>query len=218
MLPFTEREFLAVFQQYNETVWPIQVILYLIGWTAVGLAWSSRRFASRTVGLLLGGLWLWMGVAYHLWWFSRINPAAYVFAVLFIVQGILFLHAAAQNRLEIHPRFDLFGALGAALIVYALLVYPLLNMLLGHAYPESPTFGLPCPTTIFTFGMLLWTKNLPRRLLVVPALWTLIGGTAVFFLGMWEDLGLLVAGLLAVPLLVGRHSRRERVKEPEGMS
>lgn len=30
-----------------------------------------------------------------------------------------------------------------------------LSMRLGDGYPLSPTFGLPCPTTIFTFGIFL---------------------------------------------------------------
>lgn len=33
MLPVTEREFLAIVKPYSETVWPMQVILDLIGWT-----------------------------------------------------------------------------------------------------------------------------------------------------------------------------------------
>jgi hypothetical protein len=33
MLPVTEREFLAIVKPYNETAWPMQVTLDLIGWT-----------------------------------------------------------------------------------------------------------------------------------------------------------------------------------------
>jgi hypothetical protein len=61
--------------------------------------------------------------------------------------------------------------MGAALVAFALIVYPVLSRLLGHEYPAVPTFGLPCPTTIFTVGVLLFAKAaLPRSVLVVPLL------------------------------------------------
>jgi hypothetical protein len=72
-------------------------------------------------------------------------------------------------------------------------------MVVGHDYPATPTFGLPCPTTIFTIGMLmLMTPSTPRWLYIAPLLWTLVGSTAAFLLGVYQDLGLVVAGLAGV--------------------
>jgi hypothetical protein len=91
---------------------------------------------------------------------------------------------------------------GAAFILYGLLIYPLLGYILGHRYPYSPTFGLPCPTTIFTFGLLLWTApRIPKYLLALPLVWAFIGFTAAFQLGVLEDVMLPVAGLVAVALI-----------------
>jgi hypothetical protein len=44
-----------------------------------------------------------------------------------------------------------------------MVVYPLLGIRFGHSYPRAPLFGVaPCPTTIFTFGLLLWaTRSVP---------------------------------------------------------
>ena len=84
-------------------------------------------------------------------------------------------------------------------VLFALLVYPLLGWAMGHRYPEVPTFGLPCPTTIFTIGTLLFARGaVPRSLLVVPVLWSAVGSSAAFTLGVYQDLGLLVAGVVAV--------------------
>ena len=59
----------------------------------------------------------------------------------------------------------------------------------------------PCPTTIATFGALLWLR-LPRRragvLLVIPALWAVVGSLAALRLGVLQDLGLPLAASLAV--------------------
>ena len=88
-----------------------------------------------------------------------------------------------------------------ALISYALMVYPLLGVLFGHVYPAAPTFGAPCPTTIFTFGVLfLLREPFPRYVLVIPILWAGIGGSAAFSLGVAEDYGLIVAGLAGLAL------------------
>jgi hypothetical protein len=50
--------------------------------------------------------------------------------------------------------------------------------------------------TIFTMGMLLLAAGrAPLHLFAIPVLWSLIGGTAAWFLGVTEDLALPVAGL-----------------------
>ena len=51
-------------------------------------------------------------------------------------------------------------ALGTALAALggALVAYPVLSAMLGREFPEMPTFGLPCPTTIFTLGLLAFLK------------------------------------------------------------
>jgi hypothetical protein len=62
--------------------------------------------------------------------------------------------------------------------------------------------------TIFTFGLLLWTERpVPRMLLVIPLLWSLLGVSAAIALDVGEDLGLVVAGLLATALLLWRDHR-----------
>lgn len=64
--------------------------------------------------------------------------------------------------------------------------------------PAMPTFGLPCPTTIYTLGLLLWAERpMPRWLLTVPLAWSVLGASAARQLGVWEDLGLVAAGVLA---------------------
>jgi len=66
-----------------------------------------------------------------------------------------------------------------------------------------PTFGLPCPTTIFTIGLLMFACSpVPRSVFVVPVLWSLVGATAAFSLGVWQDLGLVAAAAVGLAALV----------------
>ncbi|HEY5550762.1 MAG TPA: DUF6064 family protein, partial [Opitutaceae bacterium] len=55
---------------------------------------------------------------------------------------------------------------------------------------------VPCPTTLFTAGVLLAVAApVPRWLFVVPIAWSVVGGSAAVLLGMMPDLMLFVAGV-----------------------
>jgi hypothetical protein len=205
-LPFTAEQFLLIFERYNLSVWPAQIILAVLGLLAIVLAARPIPFSGRIISLILGFLWIWMGLVYHIRFFSSINPAAYAFGALFALQGITFLIAGTVRRgLSFRTRNGLHGVTGALLLGYAMIVYPVLGTILGHAYPGAPTFGLPCPTTIFTFGLLLWTdRKFPRSILAIPAFWSLVGFSAALSLGILEDIGLLVAGVAATALIIAR--------------
>jgi len=214
-LPFTTEEFLKVFEKYNLAVWPMQYGLYLIAVAAVILAVKTTTYSSKYISLALALLWLWMGIVYHLLFFSTINKAAYGFGLLFIVQGVLFLiQGFFRNQFSFEFKNDIYGFVGTAVILFALIVYPVISYYLGHMYPSSPTFGLPCPTTIFTFGIILWMKNrCPVYVLFIPLLWSVLGFSAVYFLGMHEDSGLLVTGMLTA-LLIAIKNRKKQIPMP----
>jgi hypothetical protein len=206
MIPFTFDQFLNVFEQYNVAVWPAQVFLSTIGMFAISLVLSRKSDLSRIVSLILSLFWIWMGIVYHLWFFSAINKVAIVFAAFFVLQGILFFIAGVLNQqLTFCFSSNLYGIVGGVFLVYALIFYPAFGYWLGHRYPAAPTFGLPCPTTIFTFGILLWTiRRVPLYILAIPLAWSFIGVWAAISLGMIEDFGLLVAGLLGSMLIIFR--------------
>lgn len=208
MPPDTET-FLAVFADYNRAIWPAQIAGYLLGAAALVLAARGTKAAARAIFGILGLFWVVNGLGYHAGFFARVNPAAWAFAVLFAAQGGLLLWHAARGP---DPGFALRPgwrrAVGLALIVYAMAVYPVLGAALGHSWPRAPVFSTaPCPTTIFTLGMLLLAERPPGRLFALPLVWAAIGGSAVFLFGMTEDLGLVVAAAAAVPVLV-RPTRR----------
>ena len=90
MIPFTVDQFLKVFERYNTAVWPAPLILYMLGLCAIYLAFQQRRDFCKSVAFILTMFWIWMGLVYHLWFFSSINRAALLFAVFFVSQGILY--------------------------------------------------------------------------------------------------------------------------------
>lgn len=199
-LPFTAEQFHAVFRAYNEALWPAPLALSALGVSAVLLLWLQRRWSSRAIAAILGILWLWSGILYHQVFFAAINPQADVFTAIFLLGALVFLRQGLwRDELKFEPGRSIRCICGALLIGFSLLGYPVWSSLTGHAYPELPTFGLPCPTTLFTLGMLGFAaRPYPRAPLAMPVLWALIGGQAAWLLEVTPDLSLFGAAAAGI--------------------
>jgi hypothetical protein len=150
---------------------------------------------------------------YQATFFSPVNPVADLFAALFIIGAAMFAwYGVVRERLEFGLRPGPRAVAGFVLIAYALLLYPLLATQFGHRYPAMPTFGAPCPLTIFTIGMTAFLRPpYPRWIFAIPLAWIVIASQATLVFGMYEDLGLLPAGVAAVwfamqPFTRARHA------------
>ena len=88
-LPFTTEQFLEIFRKYNTTFYPLQAMFLLLAVYIIFLLVRNKSNSGKTITTILAALWLWMGTAYHIAFFSIINKAAYIFGFLFILQGIL---------------------------------------------------------------------------------------------------------------------------------
>jgi hypothetical protein len=206
-LPFSTEQFIEVFRRYNQGVWPAQILLTGLGLVAALLAFRPRPGSDRFVAGTLALLWAWMGVVYHIRFFRAINPAAQAFGLLFLFQAILFLwYGILRSNLRFRAPRSAAGITGGSLLVLAFVVYPLLARSFGHLYPAAPTFGLPCPTTIATLGLILWlVPPVPWPLVVVPLIWSAVGTSAAVALGVREDFGLGLAGVLTLMVLPTTH-------------
>jgi hypothetical protein len=213
-LPFTTEQFLDVFRLYNESVWPLQVLFFFSAILCIYYIFRRTAFSHKLIFLFLSFIWLWMGIVYHIIFFSSINKAAYFFGSLFILQAFITAYeGVVENRLIFKFTGSIGNIAGILLVIFALLVYPLLGFVFGHRYPQSPTFGLPCPTTIFTLGIFLFIRDrIPYLLIAIPLLWSVIGFTAAFTLGIYEDTGLLVAGVITLPLIIFKN-RKLRISD-----
>ena len=82
-LPFTPEQFIALFKNYNQSVYPMQIVFYLLGTTVIILSEKKTINADRIINIILSFSWLWMGIVYHLMYFTQINKAAYLFGGIF---------------------------------------------------------------------------------------------------------------------------------------
>jgi hypothetical protein len=134
--------------------------------------------------------------------FSGVSLAG---AFVFLWQGII------RRSLQFAWVGGIRAIVGALLIVFALIVYPAWSWHAGHQYPLTPTFGLPCPTTLFTIGLLAFlVAPYPAAPFVVPILWSIIGAQAAFLLGVPQDIALIPAGIVAGVLLLRSRMARRR--------
>jgi Family of unknown function (DUF6064) len=203
-LPFTTEQFYAVFRDYNTTLWPAQVVLLALAAAAVALVVWPRRGSGAAISAILALLWAWMALAYHLAFFTAISAPAYGFAIVFLLGSLAFIwHGVVRRRLEFRLTASARGVVGVLLVGFALAVYPAWSFFSGHRYLETPTFGLPCPTTIFTVGLLSFlVRPYPRSPLVVPVLWSLVGAQAAFLLGVPQDAALVVVAVVGFVLML----------------
>ena len=92
-IPFTSEEFYGVFSAYNLALWPAQVFLLGLGLGVIAIALLAlqRSYSSVCISGILAFLLAWQALAYHLAFFTAINPIAYVFAAVFMGGAAVFL-------------------------------------------------------------------------------------------------------------------------------
>ncbi len=209
-MPTAEAMF-KFFAQYNLSVWPIQIVDYLLSIVIVFTAARRGKYSDRIIAAILAFFWFWTAIMF---WppAGQVLPMVLVFAAVSLIQGALFLASAARPAVSYRFGTDPFSLTGLALVVFALVVYPLMGFSLGHVYPQSLTVGaFPCPTTILTLGLFLCSASkVPKYLIIVPGLAaTVLGLSSLYGVlsptgGIVEDIGLLISGLVAIPMLVHR--------------
>jgi hypothetical protein len=219
--PFTTQQFLDIFPVYNAAIWPAQIIALVLGLMALAALWREWPIAPRLVPAILALMWAVSGIGYHFLFFARINPAATMFGVLFVVQAILFVACATSaTGMRIDTGRGLRTALGTAIISYALAIYPIIGIWEQHGLMKGPMFGVaPCPTAIFTIGILLMARGrwVPW-LAILPLLWSLIGIAAAWRLGIPEDIALPIAGCILLFAFVANAFGRRPASLAKGRS
>jgi hypothetical protein len=208
-MPFTTEQFFNVIANYNVMMFPFQIILFLSGIVSLFFLHSKILTKDKLIGIYLGILWMWIGIAYHLAFFTVINKAAYLFGGIFILQGLLILfNALIKNRLIFTFSFQTKDYLGYFFILYGLIIYPIISYFAEGSFERTIVMGLPCPSTIFTFGFFILTNNkFPKYLLIIPSLWAVVGLSAAINIGVFQDVMIIIAAITADIMLIRRKSK-----------
>jgi hypothetical protein len=200
-------QFFGMFASANQAIWPLQIVWYGAAVAAIILALRPIRASSRLIAAFLATYYFWVGIVFFWVFYSPLYSLAGFDGAIFVLQGALwFVAGVARSDLVFRPRWNALSVVGGMFIVYSLAAYPILGMLSGHVFPAAPIFGIaPCPTAIFTFGLLLWTRGrAPKYLVFVPLAWSLAAWPGALSVGVLEDLAMPVAALLGAALLFWR--------------
>jgi hypothetical protein len=204
-MPFTADEFLDVFAAYNEALWPLALALWVFTAVVFTSVIARARVWMPLPTLLLAGHWVWVGILYHGLFFTAVNPAAWLFAALFVLQAVFFVVAASAGGTTAAPVGSGRHVVSSFLILYSL-VYPAIAWADGFVYPRMPTFGVPCPTVILTIGFLVAVSSSSIVLSFIPVGWSMLGVSAVWSFGVHADLVMPAAGALLVVDLIRQRS------------
>lgn len=209
--PLTTEQFFSVFEKYNHSIFPVQIILFLLVVCAFLAIGSKIKQKDKFVAGILAILWLWIGIVYHIGFFTGINKVAYGFGVLFILQGLFISwEGVLLYNLKFEFKMSLQAYFGYFFILYGLIIYPVVGYLIEQNLSRTVSIGLPCPTTILTFGFfLLCDKKFSKYLLIIPSLWAVIGISAALNLGIYQDSMMLIAAIIADVWLLTRKFQHE---------
>ncbi|UCC48722.1 MAG: hypothetical protein JSV41_00665 [Gemmatimonadota bacterium] len=205
--------FFDLIRSYNTAIWPVHILTFVLGVTAVILALRKTRESDKIISGILAFLWLWSGVVFLVVFLGpwtlvlsgfALSGFGYLSGALFIIQGTIFLYfGVIRASMSFKFAGDSHAVIGAVLVIYAMAIYPIVGYATGHPFPGYPAFGTAaCPVAIFTVGMLLWTnRRMPQFIPIIPMIWGLAGILAVVSIKVWADVGLFIAGILGFVIL-----------------
>lgn len=198
-VPFTTEQFFNVFEKYNSAMFPAQIIILLFALVGIFLLHSDKPFKDKYIGVFLGLLWIWTGFVYHFAFFTEINKAAFAFGGIFILQGVFILiNSFLKEKLVFTLQPQAKDYIGYFFILFGSIIYPCIGYLNGGSLFKTIALGLPCPSTILTFGFLmLTTSKFPKYLLIIPSLWAIVGLSAAIHFGVYQDSMMILAAITA---------------------
>ena len=203
----TTEAFRSNLESYNNAIFPMQIITLIV---AIILTYFLfAKLSAKTNNVMkayLAFTYAWMAVVYYFILApSSLKPGFPILGIFFAVVALLFAIDILTGKTEFKlPKTRRRKYLTLILIIYALVLYPSMDWVLGHPYPRILLFGVvPCPTTIFAIALL--AGAIPKvdkkvfALLLLPALG--FGFLGPIQHGFYVDFVLLASGIYGLVML-----------------
>lgn len=191
--------FWDVIGNYNNQTWIIQIALLIFLFLSIILSYTQKiRWAAK---FSLGIVNLFIGIGFFALYGTE--PIQKYFALpLYLICGILFLYESWHNKDDMIKKPDKLQTI--FLLLY--LVYPLVSVLLGNAFPQMVTYIMPCPVISLSIAVYAGYNRKNKPLLALMSVWGLTGVKSIIFRA-YEDIILLLCGLYCVILLINEIKR-----------
>lgn len=216
MLPYSLETYFAAIARLNadQTLFVVLGVVLALALTLLTLIpqLADHKDAAtvvRRIGLALGAGWIGSGTVFYGVYLEPFFFAAPWLQWGFVAQGLLLVAIIVTRPTPAPSPIGPLVHSGRALMIYALLALPLIDLLFGPGWPALRLVGLaPEPTLLFTSGWLLTRRpGIPIALLAIgPAVAGLFVGWSAVALDWGVDwiitaAGLLCLGAQATPLL-----------------
>ena len=201
-LLFSPKTYYRLYELYNAEIWPLQLLAVAFGVAIPVLIRKGGAGCGKAVSAILALGWVWVAWGFHYRHYATINWAAVWFAAAFALQaGLLVWVGVVRGALDLLPFRDATSRVGLGVFLFALLIFPLVELSLGRSWGGLGVFGIsPDPTVLATLGVLLMARQGHGTLLLIPLAWCVVGGATLWSMGSAEALLLPAAGLLVLVL------------------
>jgi len=206
MLPFSFESLFALIGEYNRSVLPAAIIANLLGAVLLYTFYRKTETKSHLVFIVLALAWLWVGAVFYMNHLAMLYFAAPYFGGIFLLQGlILLLTGYFRRQIVFSDGRDYKGILGYIFMVFALLLYPVADGLLGTGWPDIRFFGIaPEPTILFTLGALMLIRpRVPFYLLILPIIVSFVTLFSTWVLAILQDWLIPFAAIAAIFFIYG---------------
>jgi hypothetical protein len=193
--------FWNIIGNYNQStlIWQCVILSLII--TSLGISYFQKAMWSPKITLGIANLFI--GIVFFLIYGTE-PIQTYFAAPLYIAIGCLFIYEAIKNKSD---RFNKLGKVQWILLCL-FIVYPLVSLLLGHAFPQLVIYIMPCPIISLSIVAYSCYNHKNKLLLLLMAVWGFTGVKA-FFTNAAEDIILLICGLYCLCLLIRELKRKQ---------
>ena len=206
-LPYTLESLLGLRRYFNEQVWPLQALIFLLLLAVIPGVQSTKWVWRNLQAWILVACWLLCGLVYQSEFAAMLDWTAGYSAWLLVLQGMLIaIHTFLVTPLSVEVSRRSFT--GLTLMLAALIAMPLLQWMSGVPFQSLALAGLdPLLTAMFTSGWLLDRRD-PWWLWPVPLTWLAME------LAIGLGLGYIPA-MLPLPITVLALIIHQRIRTPK---
>ena len=224
----SSEEFWNLIHRYDASIFPVQFAFSIVAIVLiVFIAKKPSAKLNRLVNFFLMLCYLWIGIIFFLGFNRELSAQMHYFqpVLIFIIALLFGLDIFMKNSNFQFPTVRWHRGIVLFFMVYSIVGYPVIGWLLGHPYSVQiaggfsiwvPIVGVyPCPTTILSIALLGAALPQGDKKVMIPLLfWALssIFGPPVRNYGVYEDIGLFMAGIYGLLMLITSFRQKSNEK------
>jgi hypothetical protein len=216
----TAEKWLSIVENYSNTIWPAQIIFYIVALLITGrVLLKPTNLSIKFLNLYFVVVFAWNGI---LWYFTLAKDMAgdsygnYFFGAIFLAVSVLFAIDIFRRKMRFRLPVDGWQRYIAITLLVLVFCYPLLGMIGGHDVSRLMYPGTyPCPTVALGIVMLVTTLPKVDIILYMLLLFLAIPFTPFIQIhryNVYEDIVLFVSGVYGLIMYLRGKINRTQIR------